>query len=150
MYVAVSKEREDTMLLDLYPKVHGRYTSLPIIGPTLDGYGTWLLKQGYSTDRVCDHLRAARRLACRLKQRHMRNLTELTRSQLRTCAPSGSQEDPDLAGLVHRLDQYFDRELALFPKPAPTLLEQRVTAYTTYLEQGLDSRARPAGTIAGL
>jgi len=135
VYVAVSKEREDSMLLDLYPKVHGRYTSLPIIGPTLDGYGTWLLKQGYSTDRVCDHLRAARRLACRLKQRHVRNLTELTRSQLRTCAPSDSQKDPNLAGLVHRLDQYFDRELALFPKPTPTLLEQRVTAYTTYLEQ---------------
>jgi site-specific recombinase XerD len=32
------------------------------------------------------------------------------------------------------LDQYFDTELALFPKPAPTLLEQRVMAYTTYLE----------------
>jgi site-specific recombinase XerD len=123
------------MLLDLYPKVHCRYTSLPIIGPTLDGYGTWLLKQGYSTDRVRDHLRAARRLASRLEKRHVGSLTELTRSQLRACRPSDSQEDPNLAGLVHRLDQYFDTELALFPKPAPTLLEQRVTAYTTYLEQ---------------
>ncbi len=123
------------MLLDLYPRVHRRYTSLPIIGPTLDSYGTWLLKLGYSTDCVCDHFRAARRLARKLQQRRVRSLTDLTRSQLRACAPADSQEDPNLAALVHRLDQYFDSELALFPKSAPSLLEQRVTAYTTYLQQ---------------
>ena len=93
------------------------------------------MKKGYSTDCVCDHFRAARRLARQLEQRHVRSLTELTRSQLRTCAPADSQEDPNLAALVRRLDQYFDTELSLFPKPAPSLLEQRVTAYTTYLEQ---------------
>lgn len=123
------------MLLRLYPRVHRRYTSLPIIGPALDGYGTWLLKQGYSTDRVCDHIRAARRLVRQLKQHHVRSLEKLTRSRLLACAPADSQEDPDLAALVRRLDQYFDTELSLFPKPAPGLLEQRVMAYTTYLEQ---------------
>jgi site-specific recombinase XerD len=123
------------MLLDLYPRVHRRYTSLPVIGRTLDSYGTWLLKLGYSTDCVCDHFRAARRLARKLQQRHVRSLTKLTHSQLRACAPADSQEDPNLAALVHRLDQYFDSELALFPKPAPSLVEQRVTAYTTYLQQ---------------
>jgi integrase/recombinase XerD len=123
------------MLLDLYPKVHRRYTSLPIIGPILDGYGTWLLKLGYSTEHVCKHFRAARRLAGKLQQRHVRSLTELTRSQLRACVPADSQQDPNLSVLVHRLDQYFDSELALFLKPAPSLLEQRVTAYTTYLQQ---------------
>ena len=123
------------MLLDLYPRFHRQYTSLPVIGPMLDGYGEWLLKQGYSTDRVCDHFRAARRLARQLEQRHVRSLTELTRSQLRACAPADSQEDPNLAVLVRRLEQYFDTELSLFAKPASGLLEQRVTAYTTYLEQ---------------
>ena len=94
-----------------------------------------ILKLGYSTDSVCDHFRAARRLARKLQQCRVRSLTDLTRSQLRACAPADSQEDPNLAALVHRLDQYFDSELALFPKPAPSLLEQRVTAYTTYLQQ---------------
>ena len=123
------------MLLDLYPRVHRRYTSLPIIGPALDGYGIWLLKQGYSTERVCEHFRAARRLASRLEQRNVQSLTELRRSQLRACAPVDSQEDPDLAVLVRQLDQYFDTELSLFPTPSPNLLDQRVTAYTTYLER---------------
>ncbi len=121
------------MLLDLYPKVHRRYTSLPIIGSTLDGYGTWLLKKGYSTDRVCDHFRAARRLARQLEQRHVRSLTQLTRLQLRTCAPADSQEDPNLAALVRRLDQYFDTELSLFPKSTRTYHRRTVTEFLTHL-----------------
>lgn len=123
------------MLLYLYPRVHRRYTSLPIIGPTLDGYGTWLLKQGYSSERVREHFHAAPRLACQLQQRGVRKLTDLTRAQLRACAPGDSRENPDLAVLVCQLDRYFDTELSLFPKPALNLLEQRVTAYMTYLEQ---------------
>jgi len=123
------------VLLDLYPRVHRRYTSLPVIGPTLDGYGTWLLKLGYSTERVREHFRTARRLARQLERRRVRSLTELTRSQLRACVPADSQEDPDLTVLVRLLDRYFDTQLSLFPKPALSLLEQRVTAYTTYLER---------------
>ena len=69
------------MLLELYPRVHRRYTSVPVLGSTLDGYGTWLLKQGYSADRVREHLRTARRLA-RVLQRHgVRRLTDLTDAQ---------------------------------------------------------------------
>ena len=50
------------MLVELYPRVHRRYTSLAIIGPILDGYGTWLLKRGYSAERAREHSRAAPRL----------------------------------------------------------------------------------------
>ena len=48
------------MLVDLYPRVHRRYSSLAIIGPILDGYGTWLLKQGYSTEREAGLLNRTR------------------------------------------------------------------------------------------
>ena len=65
------------MLVDLYPKVHRRYSSLAIIGPILDGYGTWLLKQGYSTERACAHFRAAPRLVRGLQQRGVQALTSL-------------------------------------------------------------------------
>ena len=43
------------MRVDLYFSVHRRYTSLAIIGPILDGYGMWLLKQRYSTERAPEH-----------------------------------------------------------------------------------------------
>ena len=123
------------MLVDLYPRVHRRYTSLAIIGPILDGYGTWLLKQGYSTERAREHFQAAPRLVRGLQQRGVRVLTGLTRARLWACAPTDSQEDPDLAVLVRQLARYCESELSLYPPPALTRIEQRVAAYRTYLQQ---------------
>jgi len=122
------------MLIDLYPRVHRRYTSLPIIGSILDGYGTWLLTQGYSTDRAREHFRAAPRLASGLQQRGVRTLTSLTRARLRACMPADSQEDPDLTVLVRQLERYLKSELSMYPVPALTRIEQRVATYVTYLE----------------
>lgn len=99
------------------------------------GYGTWLLKRGYSTDRAREYFRAAPRLARQLQQRGVRSLSGLTRARLLACAPADSQADPDLAALVRQFDRYLDAELLLFPPRAVSGLEQRLTAYTTYLAQ---------------
>ena len=133
------------MVLELYPRVHRRYTSLAILGPVLDGYGTWLLERGYSTERVREHFCAARRLVHRLQQRGVEALTSLTRARLRACAPADSQEDPNLAVLVRQLERYCESELALYPAPALTRIEQRVAAYRTYLQQ---VRGFAPGTLA--
>lgn len=93
------------------------------------------MKQGYSTDRAREHFRATPRLVRELQDRGVRALAGITRDRLRACAPADSQEDPDLAVLVRRLNQYFDTELSLYPPPASNRLERRVAAYTRYLEQ---------------
>ena len=123
------------MLVDLYPRVHRRYTSLPILGPILDGYGTWLLQQGYSTDRAREHFRAAPRLVRGLQQHDVQSLTSLTRARLWACAPTDSQEDPELTVLVRQMTRYCESELSLYPPPALTRIEQRVATYRTYLQQ---------------
>lgn len=123
------------MLLELYPRVHRRYTSLPLLGPTLDGYGTWLLKQGYSTDRVREHLRAAPRLVRSLRQRGVKSLTDVSRARLRACAPTDSRDDPDRAVLVRCLDRYFESETSLYPCPSVSQIEHRIAAYGAHLEQ---------------
>ena len=133
------------MLLELYPRVHRRYTSLAIIGPILDGYGMWLLKQGYSTERAREHFQAAPRLVRGLQQRGVRVLTRPTRARLRACAPTDSQEDPNLAVLVRQLARYCESELSLYPAPALTRIEQQVAAYRTYLQQ---VRGFAPGTLA--
>ena len=133
------------MVLELYPRVNRRYTSLAILGPVLDGYGTWLLERGYSTERVREHFCAARRLVPRLQQRGVEALTSLTRTRLRACAPADSQEDPNLAVLVRQLERYCESELALYPAPALAPIERRVTAYRTYLQQGPRVRAWDRG-----
>ena len=124
------------MLIELYPRVHRRYTCLPLLGPALDGYGTWLLKHGYSADRIREHLRAAPRLVWGLQRRGATRLTQLTRARVRACAPARSQDDPDLAVLVRQFDRYVDAELSLYPPPAALgVLDQRVADYAAYLEQ---------------
>ena len=133
------------MLVDLYPRVHRRYTSLAIIGPIVDGYGTWLLKQGYSAERAREHVQAAPRLVRGLQQRGVGALASLTRARLWACAPIDSQEDPNLAVLVRQLARYCESELALYPPPALTRIEQRVATYRTYLQQ---VRGFAPGTLA--
>ena len=123
------------MLADLYPRVHRRYTSFPIVGSILDGYGAWLLKEGYSTDRMREYFRAVPRLVRLLQQRGVRSLAGLSRTRLQSCAPIDSQDDPDVAALVRQLDRYCLSELALYPAPRLTRIEQEVTAYTEYLER---------------
>ena len=123
------------MLVELFPRVYRRYTSLAIIGPILDGYGMWLLKQGYSAERVREHFRAAPRLDRCLQQHGVRALTSLTRARFRACTPTDSQEDPELAVLVRQLARYSESELSLYPPPALTRIEQRVAVYRTYLRQ---------------
>jgi hypothetical protein len=101
------------MLHQLYPRVHRRYTSLPVLGPILDGFGTWLLNQGYSTDCVREHFCAARRLARILEQRGIHSLSRLTRTQLRACVPADRLDDRRLSASVHLLERYFEAEPAL-------------------------------------
>ena len=75
------------MLSNLFPETHLQYSSLPILGPILEGYSTWLLSEGYSRERVSVHCQIARRLARVLAQDDVTKLTDLTRGQLRSYAP---------------------------------------------------------------
>ena len=70
------------MLVERFPRVHRRYTSLAIVGPILDGYGRWLLKQGYSPERLREHYRAGPRLVRGLRQRGVRALRTLRETSL--------------------------------------------------------------------
>lgn len=123
------------MLLELFPTTHPQYTSLPILGPILEGYVTWLLTEGHSRARVRAQCQTARRLARVLPQRGVGNLTALTRLRLRGCAPRRAQEDSALAALVHGLERYFEAELSLYQPGPLSLVQQRIKVYATYLEQ---------------
>ena len=50
------------MLKDLFPRVHPRYSSLPVLGLILADYARWLFAAGYPRHRVLMHLRSAVRL----------------------------------------------------------------------------------------
>jgi site-specific recombinase XerD len=135
------------MLTDLYPRYPGvrhRYASLPVLGPILDGYADWLSQRGYPPDPIRQHVRAARRLDLALRQRGARRARDLTRDQLRACAPAQSQDDPEIAVLVRCLQQYLEAQGRLVPPPL-TRLERQVDAYGAYL---VDVRGLASSTVA--
>ena len=123
------------MLLQLYPRVYRRYSSLPVFGPIVENFGAWLLKQGYSTDCIREHFCCMRRIARLLKKRRVGSVAELTRAKLQACAPSDRLEDKRLAASVRLLERYFASETSLFAAQPSSRIDQRVAEYTTYLDQ---------------
>lgn len=134
------------MLFKLYPRVHRRYTSLPVLGPILNGFGTWLLKRGYATDCVREHFCAARRVTRILEKRGIRSLARLTRARLRACAPPNRLDDRRLTATVRLLERYFESETSLYPPRPRTRIEDHVASFAIYLGQ---VRGLASSSIAG-
>ena len=125
------------MLLELYPRVHRRYTSLAVIGPILDGYGTWLLKQGYS-DRSRPRAFSVRRRASSTvySSAACGALTSLTRARLWGCAPHGFAGGSQFGGPgAAACRGIASRSCRCIRRPALTRIEQRVAAYRAHLQQ---------------
>ena len=68
------------MLKELFPKVYRRYSSLPVLGPTLGEFAEFLVREGYSRVPIRHHLRTARRIDERLRLRGCRTVPEITES----------------------------------------------------------------------
>ena len=62
------------MLVQFFPRMHRRYSSLRLLGPILGDFAGWLHERGYPRVAVRRHLRAARRLEQRWHRRGIRSL----------------------------------------------------------------------------
>lgn len=134
------------MLKDEFPRVHERYSSLPVLGSILDGFLGWLVERGYTRLSVRMTIRTMRRVDESLRRRSVRNATELTREAVLACVPKHSQEDRILAGAVHALERYLDRQgLLAAPVVQQSRAERQVELYKDYLER---ERGLSAVTIA--
>jgi integrase/recombinase XerD len=134
------------MLLQLYPRVHRRYSSLPVFGPIVEDFGAWLLKQGYSTDCIREHFCCMRRIARLLHRQGIGTVAALTRAKLRACAPAQRLDDRRLTASVRLLERYFSSECSLFSTPLLSRTDKRVAEYATYLNE---VRGLAASTVAG-
>ena len=85
------------MLTELFRQVHSRYSSLPVLGPILEGFAEWLFQQGYRRALVRRHLQAARHVDAALQRRGCVSARDITRNALSACLPKHAQDDPNLA-----------------------------------------------------
>lgn len=122
------------LLTELYPRLHRRYSSLPIFGSIIEGFAMWLCHHGYPRHRIRMHVRKVRVLDRVLRSRSHCVLSELTRDGLRACRPACSQDDADLSAAVHTLERYLDSQ-GFFALPAPpTRSERLIRSYRDLLE----------------
>ena len=66
------------MLIDLFPRAHAHYASLPLLGPRMDGFARWLSAKGLSTLSIRNRILRAPRLEGLLRDRGIRHLGELS------------------------------------------------------------------------
>jgi integrase/recombinase XerD len=132
------------MLVQLFPRMHRRYSSLRLLGPILGGFAGCLHARGYPRVAVRRHLRAARRLEQRWLRRGLCSLSAICRTDFQVCAPGHSQDDPDLAAVACVLKTYFEERGLLAGEPAPEA-PHALTGYQQYLTA---LRGLAPGTIA--
>lgn len=120
------------MLTKLFPRVHDRYLSLPVLGRVLDDYASWMERLGYTLIPIRRHICATPFLDRHLRRGGISTLTALTRERLRACAPADSQDDVDRAALVRSLERFFDCR-GFFGTPTPTRIETKTAAYAAFL-----------------
>lgn len=132
------------MLVQLFPRMHRRYSSLRLLGPILGGFAAWLHARGYPRVAVRRHLRAARRLEQRWLRRGLRSLAAIRRTDFQVCAPGHSQDNPDLAAGARVLRIYFEERGLLASARAPEA-RRELTGYQQYLTT---LRGLAPGTIA--
>ena len=122
------------MLESLFPLAHERYSSLPLLGSSLEGLCDWLQAHGYPSDAIRRRIAGARLLEKLLLRRGVRSLVECTRSDLISCVPKPRRWTAHLAHTLGRsLSQYLGEkgELAV---ASSTATEALATEFREYLE----------------
>ena len=122
------------MLKDLFPRVHSRYSSLPVLGSILADYARWLFAGGYPRHRVLMHLRSSVRLDALLGARGVASLDALDSSTLIGCRPADSQADCELTALVRALYQYF-LAVGRLSLPPASRVDAKVAEYRLHMER---------------
>jgi hypothetical protein len=121
------------MLVELLPFECKRLSSLPVLGPILDGYGTWLLQRGYPLKTIREYLRPACRLKEGITSLGVASSEELTRDALQACRQPMKPKD-FLPTLVNSLDRYLLME-GRFHCPEPNARESVVASFGDFLRK---------------
>lgn len=122
------------MLAEIFPRFHSRFSSLPLLGPHLDGFVVWLRSRGYPEHPIRMRIRETPRVEALLRRGRARRLENVTVAEILRFVPPHSQDDVYLAAVVRSLARYLD-EQGVLSTSAPTPSESIVAAYRSHLER---------------
>jgi site-specific recombinase XerD len=133
------------MLVDLYPRLHRRFSSLPLLGPYVDDFVAWLSEAGYPRVPIRCRIRALPRVDRALRRRGVKRIRGLSAALLVGLAPKDSQDDINLNATVRSLARFFEARGLLGPPPPRTRSTSLVDAYRVHL---VEVRGLARSTIA--
>ncbi len=114
------------MLTGLFPRFHTRYSSLPLFGPHLEGFGAWLSGRGYPADVIRRHFRATFRIDGLLRLDGVQTFLDVSREALHSWLPADSQDDVDLASSLRLWEGYLEERGHLPRASGPFTPSQRL------------------------
>lgn len=124
------------MLMELFPRVHGRFLLLQVLGGVIEGFAQWLVDQDYTRTAVRGHVRCTRRLDRLLQQRECHRLTDITSEGLSTCVPTHVRRRADisLAATTRCWHRYLQERGLIAVAPPPASPSRRLlAAYADHL-----------------
>jgi integrase/recombinase XerD len=120
------------MLAQIYPRKHARFSSLPLLGPHVEGFVTWLHAQGYPLLPIRLRVSAMLRVEALLHRRRVRRIEDLTAAELLGMRPKHSSHDLYRSAVLRSLARYLGEQDVL-ARPVPTPREELVDAYRSHL-----------------
>lgn len=131
------------MIKELFPQAHVRLTSLPVLGPLLEGFAAWLVAKGLSLNSVRNRIRKAPEFETVLARHGDFEANRLSKSQLLALGPPSARDDIHLLSLVRSLADYLG-ELGLLAVPARTPSDRLLATYQEHL---LEVRGLASSTV---
>ena len=137
------------MLKQLFPKLHQRYLSSPLLGPILDGYEDWLWDRKYTRKTRRLYMRMALLLDHHLREIGLENLSEVTADIMQNLWVRYHIDGPNarsLGGAIQTIAAYLDEKGLLHPaspRPSPPF-DPYLDGYEAHLR---DIRGFAPGTV---
>ncbi len=123
------------MLQTLFPQAHRRYTSLPLLGPLLDSFATWLAERGYRHSTLRVMLSPMARIDRWLRGHDVQVIADLDVEVLETCWATFHRRSSSTGGVIRALAKYLDSTGVLRPRRLEPLTpsEQLLLRYEEHL-----------------
>lgn len=122
------------MLIDLFPRAHARFLTLPLLGPLLDQLARRHADRGFNESQIRARLRKAPVLEALLLERGLIDLGQVPKSCLLELTARKSQDDRYLSALVHSLADFLE-DRGMLAATAPTPSERLADTYREHLGQ---------------
>src|SRR5258708_198639 len=97
------------MLVQLRPKAHSAYRSLPLLGPILDEFTDWCRDRGYTLRSLLHQLDGVRRIALFFRQRGLRRLDKLSQEDFEAARTRLHGKDRMLGGTIRNLEGFLQQ-----------------------------------------